>query len=179
MIASKTKQRTPDTVEKVTTATIRMLVNGLCNEDGLVRVRARKRLVALGNQAVRPLKKLLASKREWIRWEATKALGQIGDPAAARELIKALEDKMFDVRWLAAEGLISMGSKALIPLLQAIRERPDSYWLREGVHHVLHDINDGKITEIVRPVIMALESFEPSVEAPAAIKKALEALNKK
>jgi HEAT repeat protein len=179
MIASKTKQRTPATVKKVTTATIKMLVNGLCSEDGLVRVRARKRLVALGNQAVRPLKKLLASKREWVRWEAAKALGQIGDPAAAQALIKALEDKMFDVRWLAAEGLISMGNKALVPLLEAIRERPDSFWLREGVHHVLHDINNGKLTEIIRPVIMSLEGFEPSVEAPPAIKRALEALNKK
>ena len=179
MIANKTKQRAPATVKKAATATIRILVNDLCSEDGLVRVRARKRLVALGNQAVRPLKKLLGSKREWVRWEAAKALGQIGDPAAAQALIKALEDNMFDVRWLAAEGLIYMGKSALVPLLQAIRERPDSFWLREGVHHVLHDVNNGKITEIIRPVIVALESFEPSVEAPPAIEKALEVLNKK
>jgi HEAT repeat protein len=178
MIASKIKQYAPVSVKKTTTASIRILVNDLCSEDGLVRVRARKRLVALGNQAVRPLKKLLASKREWVRWEAAKALGQIGDPAAAQVLIKALEDNMFDVRWLAAEGLISMGNKALIPLLQAIRERPDSFWLREGVHHVLHDINNGKITEIIRPVIIALESFEPSVEAPPVIERALETLKK-
>lgn len=179
MIASKIKQYAPIGVKKVTTATIRMLVNDLCSEDGLVRVRARKHLVALGNQAVRPLKKLLGSKREWVRWEAAKALGQIGDPAAAQALIKALEDNMFDVRWLAAEGLIYMGKSALVPLLQAIRECPDSFWLREGVHHVLHDINNGKIAEIIRPVIMALESFEPSVEAPPAIERVLEVLNKK
>ncbi len=179
MIANKTKQRAPATVKKAATATIRTLVNDLCSEDGLVRVRARKRLVALGNQSVRPLKKLLGSKREWVRWEAAKALGQIGDPAAAQALIKALEDNMFDVRWLAAEGLIYMGKSALVPLLQAIRERPDSFWLREGVHHVLHDVNNGKIVEIIRPVIIALESFEPSVEAPPAIERALEVLNKK
>jgi HEAT repeat protein len=179
MIASKVKQYAPATDKKVSPAIIKKLVNDLCSEDGLIRVRARKRLVALGNQAVRPLKKLLASKREWVRWEAAKALGQIGDPAAARALIKALEDNMFDVRWLAAEGLISMGNRALVPLLEAIKERPDSFWLREGVHHVLHDINNGHLTEILRPVIMALEGFEPSVEAPPAIKRALEALNKK
>jgi len=179
MVASKIKQDKPGSKKKSSPAIIKKLVNNLGSQDGQVRVRARKSLVAIGGQAVKPLVKTLASKKEWVRWEATKTLGQIGDPTATQALINALEDNMFDVRWLAAEGLISIGNNALVPLLQAIREHPDSFWLREGVHHVLHDVNNGKITEIIQPVIAALEGFEPSVEAPLAAKIALKALIKK
>jgi HEAT repeat protein len=154
---------------KTAQAACRSLICELDSEDGLVRVKARKSLVTIGHLAVKPLVKSLSSNREYVRWEAAKALGQIGDPAAVQALIKALEDKMFDVRWLAAEGLIIIGRPALVPLLQAFMDDPDSFWLREGVHHVLH-------AKILRPVVAALEGFEPSVEAPLAADKALTAL---
>jgi hypothetical protein len=96
---------------------------------------------------------------------------------AVQALVKALEDKMFDVRWLAAEGLISIGREALVPLLRELIEHPDSFWLREGVHHVLHDIYQGD-HKTLRPVLVALESFEPSVEAPLAAEVALKALSR-
>ena len=94
-------------------------------------------------------------------------------------LIEALNDKIFDVRWLAAEGLILIGRGALAPLLQALMEHPDSLWLREGVHHVLHDLDKGDLIEILQPVIFSLEGFEPSVEAPLAVQTTLKALVKK
>jgi len=169
-----------DTVhgKKVSTETIKSLIDNLGSQDGQVRVRARKSLVAIGGQAVKPLVKALASKREWVRWEAAKTLCQIGDPAAVQALVKALEDKMFDVRWLAAEGLISIGREALVPLLRALMEHPDSLWLREGVHHVLHDVDKEDLNEILHPVLAALEGFEPSVEAPLVAKIAFKALAK-
>ena len=126
-----------------------------------------------------PLVKALADPNQWVRWEAAKALGQIGDPAAAQALVTALEDKMFDVRWLAAEGLIAMGRGALVPLLQALMERSDSTWTREGAHHVLHDLTGGDIKEILLPVLAALEDVEPSVEVPFVAKAALDKLTKK
>jgi HEAT repeat protein len=158
---------------------IRALVAELGSQDGLVRVRARKSLINIGGRAVKPLVEALASKREWLRWEAAKALEQIGDPAAVQALINALEDRTFDVRWLAAEGLIHTGREALVPLLQELMEHPDSLWLREGVHHVLHDIEETGLGEILKPVLAALEDIEPSVEVPFAAKKALEALARK
>jgi HEAT repeat protein len=178
MLENKEKPVTPARRRKVSIETIKSLVADLESQDGQVRVRARKSLVAIGGQAVKPLVKALASKREWVRWEAAKTLGQIGDPAAVQALIKALEDKMFDVRWLAAEGLIAIGSEALTPLLQALMDYPDSFWLREGVHHVLHDVDKGNLTEILQPVIAALEGFEPSVESPLATEIALKSLTK-
>lgn len=178
MVENEAGQSNPVRSKKVGTPTIKSLVADLSSPDGQVRVRARKSLVAIGGQAVKPLVKALASKKEWVRWEAAKALGQIGDPAAVQALITALEDNMFDVRWLAAEGLIAIGREALTPLLQALMENPDSLWLQEGVHHVLHDVDKRELSKILQPVIATLEGLEPSLEAPLAAKVALETLTK-
>jgi HEAT repeat protein len=70
---------------------------------------ARRNLVTMGSSAVQRLVKELSNKKHWVRWEAAKALGQIGDKAAAEALVTALEDKEFDVQWLAAEALINIG----------------------------------------------------------------------
>ena len=44
---------------------------------------------------------------------------------------------------------------------------------------MLHDMNTGKITEVLRPVLVALEGPEPSLEVPLAAQAALDALIKK
>jgi HEAT repeat protein len=139
--------------------------------------KARRSLVAMGDKAVQPLIKELTSKKHWVRWEAAKALGQIGDAAAAKALVAALEDKEFDVHWLAAEALITMGWGALEPLLEALVDRGDkSLFLRQGAHHVLHDIKLGKLEGILKPVMVALDSSAPSIEVLQAARKALNAL---
>ena len=156
--------------------TISALIRDLGSEDGMVRVRARLALVTIGKRAVEALGKALTSKDDSKRWEVSKALGQIGDPGAVGILIRALEDKVFDVRWLAAEGLIKIGRPAIAPLLRAYIEKPDSLWLQEGVHHVLHDIINERLRGIVRPVLNALEDIEAELEAPLAAEKALNLL---
>jgi HEAT repeat protein len=178
MIENKTRRNNLISHGKVRTETIRSLVNDLGSQDGMVRVQARKSLVTIGGRAVKPLAKILSSKKDWCRWEAAKTLGQIGDPSAVKVLLEALEDKMFDVRWLAAEGLIDIGREALVPLLRMLVEHSDSLWLREGAHHVLHDIDKGDLIEILRPVIAALEGFEPSVETPPVAEIALKSLTR-
>lgn len=178
MTENKARQVTLNRKKKATEETVRSLIIALDSEDGRVRTQARKSLVAVGGQSVKSLIEALASKKQLVRWEAAKTLGQIGDPAAVQALVRTLEDKIFDIRWLAAEGLIHIGRKALVPLLQALIDHPDSLWLKEGAHHVLHDINKGEFIEIIQPVIFALESFEPSVEGPLAISHALKALKK-
>jgi HEAT repeat protein len=155
---------------------VKGLMADLANEDGLVRVRARKALVAIGEPAVGDLVKALQDRQEWVRWEAAKTLSQIGSPAATQALIDALEDKMFDVRWISAEGLIAIGRDAVPPLLHRLLERADSYRIREGVHHVLHEIEDRDVKEIVGPVISALENYAPTVEVPLTAEKALDKL---
>jgi HEAT repeat protein len=159
-------------------AIVSALIADLGSKDGIVRVRARKSLVAIGKPSVRPLVEALASKKELVRWEAAKAIGQIDDQTATLALVRSLEDEMFDVRWLAAEALIAIGKEALVPLLQALTQHSDSLWLREGAHHVFHDLADRKIMGVLRPVLTALEGIEPSIEVPLAANTALKALTK-
>jgi HEAT repeat protein len=160
------------------TETISSLIAELGSKDGMVRVRARKSLVNIGHAAVGPLVEALASKQEWVRWEAAKTLAQIGDPSATQTLIEALHDKKFDIRWLAAEGLIHIGNKAVKPLLAAVIKQPDSLWIREGVHHILHDLPESGIKETLKPVLRALEDVEPSLEVAIAAEAALNLLTR-
>jgi hypothetical protein len=178
MKGNESRQDYQSSNKKASVKTIKSLIADLDSQDGLVRVKARKSLVAIGRPSVALLEKALTSKKEWVRWEAAKTLGQIGDVEATATLINALRDKLFDVRWLAAEGLVHIGHEALPSLLKAYIKHPDSSWLQEGVHHVLRDVIGGDLTEILNPVVIALESFEPSVEAPLVATAALKKLTK-
>jgi hypothetical protein len=145
--------------------------------DDVIRCqKARRQLVLMGHQAVPYLVEALGSEKYWVRWEAAKALAQIADPTAAAALIAALEDKEFDVRWLAAEGLINIGQKAMVPLLEALIDRPKSVWLQQGTHHILHDMDRGELDELLRPVMDALEDFEPYVGVSVSAREALDTL---
>jgi HEAT repeat protein len=157
-------------------STISSLITDLASQSALVRTNARQSLVAMGGPAVAPLIEALADPKRQVRWEAAKALSQIADPAAAPALARALRDRGFGVRWLAAEGLIALGSKGLVPLLRALIDHSDSVWLRQGAHHVLHDLAKGILKDLVQPVLAALEGVEPSLEVPVAAETALRAL---
>jgi len=127
-------------------------------------------------RAVRPLVKALHNEKHWVRWEAAKSLSQIASPSSTQALVNALEDNEFDVRWLAAEGLTHIGRPALTSLLTALIKRPQSVWLREGAHHVLHEVDRGSLDKVLKPVMKSLEAPEPTVAVPIAARKALEAL---
>jgi HEAT repeat protein len=161
---------------QITADMIDTLIKDLASEDWVARVKAREELVSSGGKAVEPLTVALASSKQWVRWEAAKALCEIGNPAATNALIESLEDRMFDVRWLSAQGLITIGDKTIVPILEALIEKPDSVWLREGAHHVLHDLAGGKIREVLQPVMAALEDVDASVEVPLVAKVALDTL---
>jgi hypothetical protein len=143
------------------------LVESLGSEDGITRRKAREMLVALDGATVPALISALSGRNRNTRWEAAKALGEIGDPAAAPALVEALEDERFGVRWLAAEALISLGKDAVLaPLMRALVEAPDSVWLRHGAHHVLRTLARDGLPEPVQGVLAALEDLEPAVECP-------------
>jgi hypothetical protein len=163
--------------EKAKVETIETLIDNLGSADDDVRVKARRSLVARGKTAVVSLARALEDKKYLMRWEAAKALSEIGNPAAAPALVKALEDEEFDVRWIAAEGLIKMNIHGAIPLLQALKSRGDSTLLQEGAHHVFHDLSKGALKKSLAPVLAALESIDPGEEVPLAAFRALEMLD--
>lgn len=167
------------TNSKASKATISSLIADFASKDGIVRVKARQQLVNYRGRSIAPLIKALSNENNWVRWEAAKALSQIGSPSSIQALINALEDKMFDVRWLAAEGLIRIGRKAIVPILEALVKNANSFWLREGIHHVLHDMNKGNLGTVLRPVLLALEDTGQSLQVPLTARAALDALIKK
>ena len=148
-----------------TSIQIKSLIANLRSEDGIVRHKAREALMFIGKQAVRHLIPLLKDPEDDVRWEAAKALADIVDVRAASELVATLEDSNFGVRWLAAEGLIAIGRDVLPPLMESLTKHSDSAWLREGAHHVLHDLanKDLEVKDFVAPVITALEGIEPEI----------------
>jgi hypothetical protein len=49
-----------------------------------------------------------------------------------------------ETQTIAAEGLIALEEKALVPLLQALQVDSESPFLRQGSHHVLHALERKK-----------------------------------
>ena len=173
---ARPKEVSRDIRSRVSIARVTPLINDLTCEDVYKCRRARQALVAMGGSAVPYLVDALKFRKGWVRWEAAKALGQIPGPAATRALVDALGDKTFDVRWLAAEGLVPRGREGLRVLMQALVEKSDSAWFREGAHHVLFDLSQGYLGDKVKPVLEALEDVDASVEVPLKAKTLLDLL---
>jgi len=165
-------------MDKDTSSHMKDLVGALSSYNDLSRVEARKALVAMGSQAIPFLAEALKDSNPVRRWEAAKALGEIGDPNAAPILVKALEDERFEVRWLAAKGLIEMKVKGLKPLFRALIEKPGSSLLLQGAHHVLHDLSAGDLRIYLTPVLIALECMDCAVEVPPIVSHAIDDLTK-
>jgi HEAT repeat protein len=163
-------------LERPTAADIHDLIAALAAANPAERQHAREALVAVGRSAVDPLIRLLDDPHPHVRWQAIKALGAIGDPAAAPALITALEDEEGDVRWLAANGLIDLGHEALQPLLSALAYRASSPDLLEGAHHVLDKLYWRKAPKVVKPVLAALNGPAPQMAVHIAAYAALNAL---
>jgi hypothetical protein len=156
--------------------TIRKLIMTLSSDNDSVRKDARKSLVAIGSAAVPSLIEALKQRDDNARRETVRALSEIEDPEAAPALIKALEDEEFDIRWLAAEGLIRLGLDGLKPLLKALIDHGGSPLLLDGAHHVIHYMAKGGLRKYLGPVLTSLEGVEPAVTAPLAAFRALEAM---
>jgi HEAT repeat protein len=172
---------------------IETLISELSSHNDSTRRKARYALVGMGETAIPSLIEILRNRdtHPLIRWEAAKALGEIADPKTAPVLVEYLEDEDFDIRWLAAEGLIKLNISALQPLLRALEKPGCSIRLQEGAHHVFHDLAKGALRKYLAPVLAALEKLEPgervpwvaphdmAVEVPWAARQALELLEKK
>ena len=152
---------------------IEQLLRELTSKDATICQKAREKLVEIGNPAVPGLKKLLLSGKDWERWEAAKTLSEMGDPEAVPALVESLRDKQFEVRWLAAKGLIKTGWKSAVPVIESLIEHPGSVWMRDGSHHVLHDIAHGPMEDPLQPMLKSIKGIEPAVNIPLVGRKVL------
>ena len=158
-----------DTAENVD-----QLVEDLGSKNAGARLKARAAIVRMGPAAVPPLLDALDARQQHVRWEAAKALAEIADPAAAERLVEALGDKDTDVRWVVGEALIALGHDALEPLLTILETSDLPNGVRQGAHHVLHDLAKRRdLGSLLTPVLKAFEEPEPDVAVPLAAAEAL------
>jgi HEAT repeat protein len=79
------------------------------------------------------------------------------------------------VRWAAMEALIRLNQAAILPLVQALVKHFDSARLREGAHHVLHNLQDKRLlSQMQIRILEALQGVEPEIEVAWAAERALE-----
>lgn len=135
------------------------LIDMLRSDSVTQRHRAREQLVALGQAAVPCLVDALRDESPELRWEAAMTLKRLPYPEAAPALAGALEDENGDVRWVAAEALMVQPRKGVRALLEALAQRPESIWLREGSHLALSNLADRSLREQVAPLTKALAEF--------------------
>lgn len=74
------------------------------------------------------------------------------------------------------ESLIGKPRVCLFADVEALVERCDFPWMLEGSHHVLHDIDKSGISEMILPILNALEVMEADLEAPIVAEAALSKL---
>lgn len=153
---------------------IESLIKDLMSEDGVVRNNARRELVKIGDCTIDFLAELVNNSNDRVRWEAIKAMGEIKSPLAIAFLVDALEDEVSSVRWLAAEGLITLKNEGIRAILEALIERKESYLLRRGAHHVLHDLNKKLKDDKIAELISLLEHPEAHVRIPIITKQILD-----
>ena len=138
------------------------------------KIKARKSLVSMGRKVIPHMHKLLSSQKLLLRMEAAKIVEQIADYKSIPSLIQLLDDNEFDIRWIAATGLIKIGRRSIIPLLKAVRDGKSSYFLNMGVHHVLTELlNEGEKQKLEQ-LMKCLENEHTLREvAPTEASKAL------
>lgn len=136
---------------------IKDYIDALGNKNGLIRKQARIALVNMGEPVIDVLAELTIHPQVIVRWEAVKALSQINSPLTAPILINSLEDDYEGVRWLAADGLITLGKNGLIAILEALSSYRISVLLREGAHHVLNELSKSFPMTGIRELVEYLE----------------------
>ncbi len=151
------------------------LISGLVSEFSHERKDARKKLVKMGKEVIPQINKTLLSKNKLLKWEAARVLKEIGDVSSIPVFIELLEDPESDIRWIAAEGLINTGRDCIVPLLKEIMSKGDSYYIRNGVHHVFRELFSENEKKLFHQLHHSLQNYTESsefaqVEAAKAIR---------
>lgn len=147
-------------------------IPALRDRDEMVRATAASSVVFLQTrQAAAALLPLLSDEKPFVRKEAAYALGKVGDPLTAFELIRSMQrDKDREVRAAAAYALGTTGSiDAVGPLSALLEKRPtaNDEFIRRSVARSI-----GQLAENVRGIKESRqtpESFLPERYKTAAL----------
>jgi HEAT repeat protein len=114
-----------------------LIKESLDTRNSVKKLAARSMLVGMGINILPYLQKLLKTENVLLRMESAKIVELIADRRSIPFLINLLDDKEFEIRWIAAEGLIKIGRLSILPLLKSIRDGKSSLIHNKGAHHVL------------------------------------------
>jgi HEAT repeat protein len=131
----------------------------------------------IGAASLEVLRKAAAHDNDHIRWHAAKTLQKIRDERTVPILISLLDDPNYGVRWLAIEGLISLGEGVLPYLLRALQEQEANTWFRESALHVIENVTGPATKRELQDLIESLKHPETALNVPLHAHKALEKLS--
>ncbi len=152
-----------------------LIKESLDSKNSVKKLSARSTLVGMGKPIIPKLHKLLNSENGLLRMEAAKIVELIADRRSIPYLINLLGDKEFEIRWIAAEGLIKIGRPAILPLLKSIRDGKSSLILNKGAHHVLLSLLNENEKNKLMSFLLSLDDVQElgetaPIEASEAIK---------
>ncbi len=145
------------------------ILERLTSTDRSIRIETREELEKIGATIIPHLSEVLYFDNHHLRWEAAKTIEQMALPKGIDIQIQALEDEESDIRWIAAEGLVKMGKKSILPILKKlVEDGAESINLIHGAFHVLHklDIDEDQKVKI-KPLVKALNRKKLYHEIPA------------
>jgi HEAT repeat protein len=154
---------------------VKLIKASLDNRNSGKKLTARSNLVRIGKTIIPQLHKLLESENVLLRMEVAKIVELIADRRSIPILIRLLDDKEFEIRWIAAEGLIKIGRRSILPLLKSVRDGESSYFHNKGAHHILNSLLNESEKKKLKPLLLSLDDFHElgetaPVEAYVAIK---------
>ena len=154
---------------------VAVLIPGLLSMHTTQRSSSREKLEKMGTSVLPDVHKMIHSSNKQLQWEAAKVLENLGSPESLDELISLLDDDESDIRWIATEGLINIGRKCIVPLLEKVIERGDSLNIQHGAHHVLKKLFTKEEKFLFSELLLALKNRnKTSITAPS---RALKVIN--
>ena len=157
-----------------------LIKESLDSKNTVNKLAARSKLVRMGKIIIPQIHKLLNSENPLLRMEAAKIVELIADKRSIPFLITLLDDKEFEIRWIAAEGLVKIGRRAILPLLKAIRDGKSSFIFNKGVHHVLLSLlNENEKNKLISLLLSLDDAKELGETAPVEAAEAIKIIFKR
>jgi len=152
-----------------------IIKESLDSANSIKKLAARNNLVRMGKTIIPQLHILLESENILLRMEVAKIVELIADRRSIPFLINLLDDIEFEIRWIAAEGLIKIKRRSILPLLESIRDGKSSIIFNRGAHHVLQILLGENEKKKLASLLHSLDNYQElgetaPVEASTAIK---------
>ncbi len=126
-------------------------------------------------------KQLISPVTEWLNREVESIICTVADKRSIPALINLLDDNEFNVRWIAAESLIRIGRKSIVPLLLELRDGRNFNYPGKA-HHVLQSLLTKSEKRSMQPLLSTLTGSSDinkraDIEASSALRKIFMYLN--